>query len=89
MRSALGAVADLNGVKRQRWSWRHGSIAGRQRHLQSIEGLPSNGLPIDRVVRRINFVSTAVILAAIVVGGMEMLGTDSEKAAQTAPVKVD
>ena len=89
MRSALGAVADLNGVKRQRWSWRHGSIAGRQRHLQSIEGQPSNGLPIDRVVRRINFVSTAVILTAIVIGGMEMLGTDSEEVAQTALVKVE
>ncbi len=51
MTGALDAVAELNHISRQSRSWRHGSIAYRQRRLRAIVGEPVDQLGIDRRVR--------------------------------------
>jgi Zn-dependent protease with chaperone function len=65
MSTALSAVADANGVAVEKFTWRHGSIASRRRHLRTLLGVPRTAMPIDRVVRAIKVVSTIVILAAL------------------------
>lgn len=62
LRSALGAISQLNTVDPSRHSWRHGSIRWRQRYLDSIVGLPIRRLAIDRLVRRLKLAS-AIVLA--------------------------
>ncbi|MBY0111786.1 MAG: M48 family metalloprotease [Phycisphaerales bacterium] len=73
MNAALSAVADLNGVPVNRFTWRHGTIAGRQRHLESLIGTPLKSLPIDRTVRwikAVTAVSAALTIALIVIFGV-------------------
>ncbi len=65
MSSALLAVSDANGVSSRRFSWRHGSIESRCRHLAGLIDRPIDALPIDRTVKRINLSSIAVILASV------------------------
>lgn len=76
MSSALGSVADLNGLPRRRFDFRHGSIADRQRRLTDLEGRRHASLPIDRTVWRIKLATAAVLgaglvlaLAPLVLGG--------------------
>ena len=74
MSSALLEVSDSNGVPSKRFSWRHGSIASRVGHLQSLVDVAVGNLPIDRTVRRINLASTLMVA---VVGGwwvLEVIG---------------
>jgi STE24 endopeptidase len=65
MSTALGTVADANGVSVDRFTWRHGSIASRRRHLRSLLGVRRAAMPIDRVVRSIKIASVLVIVAAL------------------------
>jgi STE24 endopeptidase len=65
MSTALSAVADANGVAVEKFTWRHGSIASRRRHLRTLLGVPRTAMPIDRVVRVIKVVSAIVIFAAL------------------------
>lgn len=65
MASALGAVAALSGLERHRFSWRHGSIASRQRRLLALEGLPVARLAIDRQARAIKLGALAVLGASV------------------------
>ncbi len=51
MASALDTVARLNHVPRRKFSFRHGSIAERQRRIGSLVGQFPANLPIDRTVR--------------------------------------
>jgi STE24 endopeptidase len=51
MNGALEAVADLNHLSRERPSWRHGSIAYRQRRLRAMVDQPLDQARIDRTVR--------------------------------------
>lgn len=60
MESALGRVAELNGVPVARFSFRHGSILDRQRRLGALVGVDLARLPIDRSVRRIKIASVVV-----------------------------
>lgn len=60
MESALGRVAELNGVPASRFSFRHGSILERQRRLNALVGVDLARLPIDRSVRRIKATSVVV-----------------------------
>lgn len=69
MSGALDSVAALNHIQRTRFTWRHGSIADRQRRLQRLAGAPADGLPIDRTVRMIKAVSAAA-LAVLIVGAV-------------------
>jgi len=64
MTDALQLVADLNGMRTDAFSWRHGSIARRQRNLSGLVGLEVGRLPIDRTVRVIKIVSLVILLAA-------------------------
>ncbi|MCE7973582.1 MAG: hypothetical protein DYG92_04540 [Leptolyngbya sp. PLA1] len=66
MSSALGAVADLNGLPRRRFDFRHGSVAERQRRLTDLEGRRHASLPIDRTVWRIKLATAAVLGAGVV-----------------------
>ena len=66
MGSALMDVSGSSGVPSRRFSWRHGSIDSRIRHLQSLVGVEVGSLPIDRTVRRVNVLS---LLLVIVTGG--------------------
>ncbi|MCB9848890.1 MAG: M48 family metalloprotease [Phycisphaeraceae bacterium] len=53
MAGALASVADLNHIPSRRWTWRHGSIAGRQHAIGILIGQPVEALPIDTVCRAI------------------------------------
>lgn len=66
MRSALGCIADLNGLPRKRFDFRHGSVAERQRRLTGLEGVRHGSLPIDRTVWRIKLATAAVLGAGLV-----------------------
>lgn len=68
MIGALQSVATLNMIPRRKRSWRHGSIAERQSRLVSIIGMPVDGLPIDRMARRIKgAVGAALFVLALLV----------------------
>ncbi|MFM9994797.1 MAG: M48 family metalloprotease [Phycisphaerales bacterium] len=64
MTGALQAVADLNHVPVHRFSFRHGSIADRQRRLARLAWQRIDRLPADRGARR---VKRSTILGVIVV----------------------
>ncbi len=65
MAGALGAVAALSGTARHRYSWRHGSIATRQRRLARLVGRPAGALPIDRQSVIIKAASLLVLAGSI------------------------
>ncbi len=75
MRSALTAVAGVNGVDLKRFTWRHGSIASRQRHLLGLIHRPIDRLPIDRMVR---VIEVASVVAIVLVVGRWFLVTSAE-----------
>jgi Zn-dependent protease with chaperone function len=69
MANALLSVAKLNHMslaKESIWDgirhWRHGSIRWRHNYLHSLNGLPIDRLPIDRQVRTLKLIATALIL---------------------------
>jgi len=53
MAGALESVANLNHISKRRWTWRHGSIAGRQQAIGFLIGHAVDDLPIDRSCRAI------------------------------------
>lgn len=57
MVDALGHVAALNCIDPHKRSWRHGSIAWRQRYLTTLVGQRVDQLDIDEIAWRINFLS--------------------------------
>lgn len=65
MIDALETVSRLNGVSPERFTFRHGTVRGRQAHLASIVGTPLAKLPIDRAVTRLKIATLAA--AAVVV----------------------
>ncbi|MEZ6190678.1 MAG: M48 family metallopeptidase [Phycisphaerales bacterium] len=64
MIDALQRVADLNHVRAEKHSWRHGSIRWRQDYLRSLVGQPVGKLGIDRLMRWVNALSLGALLAA-------------------------
>lgn len=71
MAAALDRVCALNGVDPRRWSFRHGSVAQRQRALARLPGLPVDSLPIDRRVRILRW---ATVLALAGMGSFLLVG---------------
>ncbi len=65
MTRALDQVAVLNHMSRERRSWRHGSIAYRQRRLRAIVGEPIERLRIDRTVRRLKWALAGALCAIV------------------------
>ena len=61
MINTLALVADLNHISPTRKSWRHGSIAWRQKYLNSLIGKNRNRLPIDRQISIINLLAIMII----------------------------
>jgi STE24 endopeptidase len=51
MVGALQSVAMLNNIPRERFNWRHGSIADRQRRLRGLQALRTDQFSIDRISR--------------------------------------
>ncbi|MEO0587046.1 MAG: M48 family metalloprotease [Planctomycetota bacterium] len=51
MSGALHRVAVLNGAAETRWTWRHGSIAGRRRAIAGLVGRPVRAYPADAAMR--------------------------------------
>jgi STE24 endopeptidase len=64
MTGALERVAVLNHIRRNRFTWRHGSIASRQRRLKLLVGHPADRLKPDRDAAVIKVLSAAAMLAA-------------------------
>lgn len=65
MIDALQHLADLNHVRADKHSWRHGSIKWRQDYLRSLDGIPINSLAIDRLMRWVNAASLAALAAVV------------------------
>ncbi|MFW5652710.1 MAG: hypothetical protein ACOC0P_01590, partial [Planctomycetota bacterium] len=72
MVSALQLVAELNHIPVKRRSWRHGSIASRQRYLYSLVKKPCRQVSIDRTVVRLKF-SILLALAATIILNMFLM----------------
>lgn len=66
MARALGSVAILNRMDPGRFTFRHGSIRGRQQRLLRLIGLPTRTLPIDRRVRVIKVAALAGVAVVVV-----------------------
>lgn len=64
---ALRQVATLNNQPLARRSWRHGSIAWRIEHLQSLTGRRIDRCRIDRTVRLIRFAALGLIAAVVAI----------------------
>ncbi len=65
MIGALGQVARLNHIPRHRFTFRHGSIAARQQHLQALIGQPADRLRPDRQARILKLAAAVSMAAAI------------------------
>jgi len=66
MCAALEIVATANHLPRERFTFRHGSIATRVNRLSALEGRDVKGLPIDGVSRRIKLaVAGACVLVVL------------------------
>lgn len=68
MAGALGEVAYQNHIPPRKFTFRHGSIRGRQQALARLIGRPVHALPIDCRVRRVKLI-TLIGLAALIVMG--------------------
>lgn len=71
MALALKTVGLRNHLPLNRFTFRHGSLAGRVRRLRALRGLDADRLPIDATVRRIKWACALVLvglLAAAVLG---------------------
>lgn len=65
MIDALQHVADLNHVRADKHSWRHGSIKWRQDYLRSLAGVPVKAMAIDRLMRWVNAASLAALVGVV------------------------
>lgn len=65
MSGALDAVARLNHVPREKFTWRHGSIGERQRRLWAMVGQRVDRLKVDREVRAVKMAAAAAMVAAV------------------------
>ena len=62
---ALERAAVLNGADPRAFSWRHGSIASRQRRVRALAGRDAGRLPVDRAA---NLLKAAIVAAWGVIG---------------------
>jgi Zn-dependent protease with chaperone function len=69
----LEAVARLNGMPIERFGFRHGSIARRQRQVNDLAGRPINALPIDRTVSRVKWLSALALSGSLLPYALEVL----------------
>lgn len=72
--NALGAVARLNHIPEDKFTWRHGSIADRRRRLAALVGRRVDQLPIDRTSRRIRRLIVVMLAVVIVTTVYDSMG---------------
>jgi STE24 endopeptidase len=65
MVNALQTVADLNGIPTNRRSWRHGSIAWRQKYLRSLVGQGVSSQRIDRIMPWIHVAHLVMLVCVL------------------------
>ena len=63
--ATLGRVASVNGASPRRWTFRHGSIVGRQRAVVALIGEPVLAGTARRRGRRVRIVALAALVASI------------------------
>ncbi len=71
MEGALRNVAALNHIPQEKFTWRHGSIAGRRRAIRALVGRPVHDLPIDRAVGAIKGIIVLAIGLAVALAAIE------------------
>lgn len=64
--NTLGSVARLNGMNTQAFTWRHGSIADRQRRVLSNVGKRITNLPINRQVSIIKWIAAVLFVISVI-----------------------
>lgn len=74
MAGALTAVAELNHIPRRRFTWRHGSIAGRQTAIHALVGRPLDRFPVDRAVRRLKLITLGALALLITLATLDATG---------------
>lgn len=62
----LGSVARLNGMNPNTFTWRHGSIADRQRRVMANVGERITNLPINRQVAVIKIIAAVLVVLSVV-----------------------
>jgi Zn-dependent protease with chaperone function len=77
MSGALESVARLNQIPRERFSWRHGSIASRQRRLNELVGRRADALRPDRHAAWVKIAAGLGLFLAGVVVGMSVVSSGS------------
>ncbi len=65
MLSALGQVGAHPHTARNRFNWRHGSIAWRQTYLRDLVGTPTTNTPIHRTVRHIRLAAALLLTTSL------------------------
>ena len=65
MIDALQDVAELNHIRTEKHSWRHGSIKWRQDYLKGLAGQPVVRLTIDRQMRWMAILSLVVVAGSV------------------------
>ena len=73
MVATLQAVADLNGIRTERFTFRHGSIEQRQRRILALVGRPVARLPIDRQVKILKLVGLILVIAGLLPAMLALL----------------
>jgi len=73
MAGALESVAALNHIPKRRWTWRHGSIAGRQQAIGFLIGHAIDDLPIDKTAKAIKGMLFAGFVVMGLLGALTML----------------
>jgi len=74
MAGALWSVAQHSGIRPEKWSFRHGSIAYRARRVMALDGMELAKLPIDRTVGRIKAVLGLGLLLGIGAAAWALVG---------------
>lgn len=65
MSSALDTVARLNHIRRDKFTWRHGSILSRQRRLEALAGRQAGRLKADRDAGLVKLAAAAGLIVAV------------------------
>ncbi len=74
MAGALQVVAELNHIPREKFTWRHGSISGRQSAIIGMIGEACDGLAIDREAKWMKWgAGIALVVVVGVAVGEEVL----------------
>ncbi|MFO0831967.1 MAG: M48 family metalloprotease [Phycisphaerales bacterium] len=63
--ATLQSVADLNGIPPRKFTFRHGSIAERQRRVAALLGTPVQRMPIARQVVIIKIAAAVLLVLAL------------------------